>query len=426
MAHLSSTFHRRWILIPLLAPASLFSQITIRERVDIAGAPAKLAAVATLGTLPTLRFEYVTCCLGYPTTLIANTPLGTITAQGTGGVVLTIPNAPCGMYTLNLMEEVGWLTNVGLEARERIYIDDTMVRSATYLKTGGPGYVRWTIPAYQTPVKIQITLASSELVPLGDFHNKTNPNYSSAGPDMRAKILDLSKVKTTPMSVMVSNLDGSPVSNYRLTFQAFGKDTTGGHKHEILRPGGRFVTSLGAIVYLMQQRTDTEGKVQTTYYCSGIGGTDSIYVRGTLPTDTATALVSVRVKDLMELPAGTHYELIGWTARHPKNHFGTKKTITKLQMLADTAYAHSSWILRFNDMSLVNGGPFDCSLSYEWNTPHENHREGVSLDLDDVATATGGNKVITAQKLSEWIEMVQGKDRLSIGDEVTHFHVTVK
>jgi hypothetical protein len=403
-------------------PTLVISQITIRERIEISGAQSMISAVTT-ATLPTLRFEYTTCCLFNPTTLYVNSPLGLLTAQGTGGAVLSIPNAPGGLYSITLREEVGYLTNVGLEAKEKIFLDTTLMRSGTYQKVGGPGYVYWTIPPYQTPVKIKIALASNELAPLGDIDNKQNPDRSDT---LRPMVIDYTNAKTTPMNVMVSYHDGTPVRNYRLTFQSFGKDTTGGHLHQTKRPGGRFWTALRETVYVMQQRTDTAGKVETRYFCSGFGGKDSINVRGTQPTDTATALVSLRIMDLEELTAGTHYELIGETDPHPRNHFGTKKTISKLKALADTAYARLAWTLRYNDISLVNGGPFDCDASHIWNTPHQNHRQGVSVDLDDVATTGSGNKVITKKKLTEWIEIIQGSDHLSFIDEGSHFHVTVK
>jgi hypothetical protein len=403
-------------------PAIIFSQITIRERIEISGAQSKISAVTTAAS-PTLRFEYTTCCLFNPTTLYVNSPLGLLTAQGTGGAVLTIPNAPGGLYSITLREEVGYLTNVGLEAKEKIFLDTTLMRSGTYQKIGGPGYVYWTIPPYQTPVKLKIALASNDLAPLGDTDNKKNPDRSDT---LRPMVIDFSKTKTTPMNVFASYLDGTPIRNYLLTFRAYGKDTTGGHKHTGSRPGGRFLTTLKDTVSVMQQRTDTLGKVQTTYFCSGFGGRDSIYVRGALSTDTATALVSVRVMDLEELTAGSHYDLIGETDQHPRNHFGTKKTISKLKVLADTAYARSAWTLRYNDISLVNGGPFDCDASHIWNTPHQNHRQGVSVDLDDLAKTGSGNKAITKKKLTEWIEIIQGSDHLSFIDEGSHFHVTVK
>ena len=185
----------------------------------------RTSAAATAGTLPTLRFEYTTCCLNYPTTLIANTPLGTLTvASDTGAVVLIVPNAPGGVYSLTLREETGWFSDITQEARERIFLDTILVRSYTYLSHGGPGYVYWNPPSYETPVAIKITLDSTELAPLGDSDNKRNPDR---GETSRPKVVDLSKAKSTPMSVTVSYWDGTPVRYCRLRLSALGKDSTG-------------------------------------------------------------------------------------------------------------------------------------------------------------------------------------------------------
>jgi hypothetical protein len=227
---------------------------------------------------------------------------------------------------------------------------------------------------------------------LGTLITNRIPTTKEEGPDKRRNIIDRSKAKSTPMSVFVSDLDGNPLRNYRLTFRAFGKDTTGGHIHDLnMRPGGRFVTAGQETTYILQVRTDSAGKVQCTYLCTGFGGIDSIYVRGTSPIDTATALIPVRVQGLMELTASPHDTLIGQTDRHPSNHFGTKKTIDNLKMLADSAHAHSSWILQYNDISLINGGPFDCKAEYRWNTPHQTHREGRNVDMRP--TSTDGRRI---------------------------------
>ena len=184
------------------------------------------------------------------------------------------------------------------------------------------------------------------------------------------------------------------------------------------------MTPLRDTVSLLQQYTDTAGKVQTMYICSGFGGTDVINVRGTLPTDRASASVLVRVKDLVELTQSAHDTLIGRTNQHPSNHFGTKKTIDNLKMLADTAYADSSWTLQYNDISLISGGPFDCDVNHMWDTPHEYHREGRNVDMRPVSVSGDSVNV-------EWLQTFISKTLKGTLKEENrgiphkhHFHLT--
>lgn len=384
------------------------------------------AVTGTLATSPTLRFEYTADDTGRPARLWLGLPTGEEqTADGIGGAVLTIPNAPVGTYQPSLIlfvADIPYPTFIPVTLK--IFVDSALARTdrGNIYTSGYDIYAYWMPPSYyHLPVRIKITLTSSELVPLGDSDNKPNPDRTDT---TRPKIIDWSKAKSTPMSVFVSDLDGNPVRNYRLTFRAFGKDTTGGHIHDLhLRPGGRFVTARQETTYMLQVRTDSAGKAQCRYLCSGVGGIDSIYVRGTSPIDTATALVSVRVQGLMELTAGSHYKLIGQTDRHPKNHFGTKKIVDNLRLLADSAYVDSSWTLQYNDISLINGGPFDCKAEYRWNTPHQTHREGRNVDMRP--TSTDGKRIEV-----RWLrDMIEKKLKGTILEENKgkpghHFHLT--
>jgi hypothetical protein len=82
------------------------------------------------------------------------------------------------------------------------------------------------------------------------------------------------------------------------------------------------------------------------------------------------------------------------------------------------------YLIRINDMSLPSGGPLD--ILNNWDTPHDNHRDGVSVDLDDQAETEDGTRSITKKQWAEWLELVQGEDKLSLGDESDHFHLTVR
>ncbi len=361
---------------------------------------------------------------------------GELAAYGTGEAVLTLPDAPYGTYWFNLQLRVAELRNpiVGSAVTFDIYIGETLASHEEGRITGGwyDIFGLW-FPrdfVYVPPVKIKIELASSTLTPLGDNHNKLNPNYRKEGPDKREYIIDWSKVRKTGATVRVNDLSGNPVPNYPITMTAFGVDLSGGHDHIPERPWGLFVTADHDTVDFLWGETDGEGKVTCTYLSSGIGGKDSIAAWGyDYEKDTASAIVSLKVKGLEELGAGDHYKLIGAygtddvTSEHRINHCGTTTLVSKLKALADSVYNDKKYFIRINDMSLSSGGPFD--ILNNWDTPHQYHREGVSADIDnEVETADGTRKAISSTQFTTWLKKVV--DDPKAGYEGDHFHVTIK
>jgi hypothetical protein len=127
--------------------------------------------------------------------------------------------------------------------------------------------------------------------------------------------------------------------------------------------------------------------------------------------------------DSEELSDGDHYDLVGQTTIHKKNHFGTKNTLDKLKMLADSAYADSTWVLQYNDIGLVNGGPFDVSSKYPWNSPHQTHREGRNVDMRPKSTdgrpldVEWVRRVVTKLLAGRFLEESRGQSS-------HHFHLT--
>ncbi|MBM3301249.1 MAG: hypothetical protein FJY85_15010, partial [Deltaproteobacteria bacterium] len=75
----------------------------------------------------------------------------------------------------------------------------------------------------------------------------------------------------------------------------------------------------------------------------------------------------------------------------------TSKTLSRLRQLADSAYAHSKWVLQYNDISLMYGGPFDVGKTRHWDTPHQTHREGRNVDMRPVSVSDDSIDV-------EWLE----------------------
>ncbi len=166
-----------------------------------------------------------------------------------------------------------------------------------------------------------------------------------------------------------------------------------------------------------------DGRKTYTYLSSGIGGVDILFVRGTTDKDTASATIDLKITGLQELTDGEHYDLVGAfgepgvTSRHRRNHYGTSRLNSKLISLADSVFADSSLILRINDISLQFGGPFD--IDNNWNTPHEKHRAGVSVDIDNV---DHNRRNINLKYLEERVKNDPFKGTLT--NHRNHFHVT--
>jgi hypothetical protein len=132
----------------------------------------------------------------------------------------------------------------------------------------------------------------------------------------------------------------------------------------------------------------------------------------------------LRRGNFVELTQSAHDTLIGQTDTHLRNHFGTQNLLDKIKALADSVYADSSYVLRINDMSLVWGGPFDCKADYRWNTPHEEHREGASVDISDVDN--NKKKKIGKVYFEDRIMRAPFFGKVGYEPKLNHFHVTFR
>jgi hypothetical protein len=89
----------------------------------------------------------------------------------------------------------------------------------------------------------------------------------------------------------------------------------------------------------------------------------------------------------------TFYKVVrGDTNRHPDGTSGTPRTLATLKLIA--AY-YSNFIpplrLSVNDISLPEGGLFDIKQASEWNIPHQTHRKGTDVDLNQAPVDANGN-----------------------------------
>ena len=288
----------------------------------------------------------------------------------------------------------------------------------------GIGWVKVT-PAS----KMKVAAAASTLTPLGDADNISNPNFDENGPDKRRKIINWGKRDTTRVTVTVTDNNDKPVPRYPFTLSVFVRPNSGGHDHNTNRPTGKFITSANDTVATFRDSTNNDGKATYTYICSGFGVVDSMFVKGKTDRDTSSATILLQFPGLQELTDGDHYVLTGAygdagvTSQHYKNRYGTSNLIEKPKQLADTVYSLKKYELRINDMSLINGGPFD--INNNWDTPHQTHRQGVSADVSNqVLLANERLFPMTEDQLKVWLRLVVKEP--NIGKELSHFHVTIR
>jgi hypothetical protein len=130
--------------------------------------------------------------------------------------------------------------------------------------------------------------------------------------------------------------------------------------------------------------------------------------------------------DYPYLGSGSSWELIGWTARHPVNHYATERFIGQLRRLADDFIEHFGWPMPVNDMSLRKGGVFDLNGNYA--PSHQTHRVGLSADIRGNQAS---NAIPDTPEAHQWFEeRVQYRfcgralfERFSRNPDNNHFHI---
>jgi hypothetical protein len=297
----------------------------------------------------------------------------------------------------------------------------------------GPKQIRCTVSdgnksgistIFIKPLTIRLTAARPFLRPLRDGDNV---NRTPTPSDKRLKLIDTTKVDTTKVTVTIRDGQGTPVPNYSFWLQTYVVDQSGGHAHIPRRPLGKLVSARNDTAYKLKLTTQTDGKVIVTYLNSGFGGLDSIQARGHSAADTGNISIPVKDSTLVIYNGSQHMTLVGTTTRHPLNHYAKPATIDAVNRLADSIYAYSSsWKLRCNDMSLINGGPFDCDTAVikDWNTPHQLHRQGVSIDIG--YKATNGTTIIDSTRLADVWFRINPLGSVQYEGDPKHYHVNFK
>ena len=215
----------------------------------------------------------------------------------------------------------------------------------------------------------------------------------------------------TEADVVATLSKPAPSGGCNINFTVEPVTHSGGHNHhDADRPKGTIAPS---------NISFSEGDVGSNsakYKSSEVAGEEKIKVKVN-NKDTSETIIQVKVPGFFELGEGDGYALIGQTATHHGNHYGTESTLYSLLDLAGAYYEENKGTLRINDISLIGGGLFDIKAN--WSSPHKSHRVGKNVDVDDVTAE--GKKVRSAslKKVAEKLGI-----KITILDEGNHLHLS--
>ncbi|MEX2602788.1 MAG: hypothetical protein WD361_01230, partial [Gracilimonas sp.] len=231
-------------------------------------------------------------------------------------------------------------------------------------------------------------------------------------------LFDFTQIDNMLEDITVAVLNNEePVSGQPVNVTTEWIEGTGGHNHNgnddlSLPPQNRMGWIINTIEAdsaqgQLETVTNEDGKIRLIYRAPEFGGQIRIIAQTNINGEDLFAddTLEVMVPDLVRLPNSNEYNKIGGTSSHngpplngeDNNHYGTQAFVDSLGSLAVTwnELADSAIInadetpLRFNDMSLPNGGKFD--LDGRWLTElvgiaHDYHRVGRDLDIRTTRT----------------------------------------
>lgn len=226
--------------------------------------------------------------------------------------------------------------------------------------------------------------------------------------------------------VTVTKSNGEPVANQPVQIEAVWISGSGGHSHT----NAPSQDQMGVLSVLLpvplapeqgrgviEAETDEEGKIYLNYTTPQFGGT--IDLVATLQTTTGQSdskRVTVRVPGLVLLPDNNLYEKIGGTPNHhgPRldvsnepyltpddNHWVDENVViplVNLALLYSIQYPDAP-VIRYNDISLPNGGLFD--INGNWTSPHSLHQIGQNVDIRTSPPRSDGIPLALKRRIEE-------------------------
>ena len=164
--------------------------------------------------------------------------------------------------------------------------------------------------------------------------------------------------------------------------------------------------------------TGSDGLAFVVFRASSVAGPVEVRASSEGATDGVVEVV-VGVGGLMELPEGNGIALIGETATHPENHWGTTGMVSALQNLGVGFLSRFGKPIEVNDMSLPLGGLFD--LGADWQPPHVEHRVGLSADL-----RTSGRTPAELRFIQDVLEELGGGVHDETRAPAPHYHLRMR
>jgi hypothetical protein len=221
---------------------------------------------------------------------------------------------------------------------------------------------------------------------------------------------------------------GEPQSGVSVRFGFGDASSGGGHVgHAGVRPRGTWSSTV--------VRTGSDGWASSDYTAPIFGGTTQILM--TVDGDEiGRANFDIRIPSLNQLanPANTEgYLLIGNTGTHPNGHYGTDAANEGLRNIAADYRANAfpngqtdAGKLNYNDQSLVWGGKFDLSATWQ-GVDHDEHRVGINCDVSN-HNVGNNNIVVNGQTVNRraYLEQVfndRGSTRTLREFDKNHWHL---
>lgn len=202
---------------------------------------------------------------------------------------------------------------------------------------------------------------------------------------------DANNVKQVTVTVSENDI---PVPNHEIELSVQFILGTGGHDHTTAPNDNLLGTLENTITNTSAQGsirgiTNENGEVAFSYTASEISGQMQFEVRSLSQLNMETDTLQIRVPNLIAFEGIGDYELTGQTDVHSSNHFIANQAALDALLEASIAYSNASWntddIMLVNDLSLILGGLFD--ISGEWITPHNSHRNGRNVDIENISVS---------------------------------------
>ncbi|MBI1723033.1 MAG: hypothetical protein HYR48_03905 [Gemmatimonadetes bacterium] len=210
------------------------------------------------------------------------------------------------------------------------------------------------------------------------------------------------------LEVSVVDDGGNRLPNQLVTLSLEAHEGTAGHSHTGEKPTGELsVTTVN---------TGAEGRAVVRYTSPLVSG--PVTIRGQSSNAAPGELTAtVGIGGLVQLGGSARVQLIGETAAHPSNHWGTQGLVDALDSLASLFYDTYHGALEINDISLELGGVFDLRRS--WVPPHAEHRVGRSADVRTRTRTAAELEFITRQ----WEIAFGGTVHDETTTDAPHYHL---